>query len=125
MKTVFFLDEISCVSQEEIKFIRIVFRLCCLPLIFAGTDFSVANFVTPSRDRADSYVWCHLVYRMPPLTDASVQVLVPYKNEVMKGFHAQFSQFIECLCYGNPLFTRWALKFLHTQLASLCVAHAQ
>ena len=116
----FFLDEISCVSQEEIKFIRIVFRLCRLPLILAGTDFSVANFVTPSRDkdRSDSYVWCHLVYRMPPLTEASVQALSPYKNEVMKGFPAQFSQFIECLCYGNPLFTTWALKFLHTQLAS-------
>ena len=116
----FFFDEISCVSQEEIKFIRIVFRLCRLPLILAGTDSSVANFVTPSWDRADSYVWCHLVYRMPPLTEASVQALVPYKNEVMKGFPAQFSQFIECLCYGNgnPLFTMWALKFLHTQLAS-------
>ena len=120
----FFLDEISSVTQEEIEFIRIVFRLCRLPLILAGTDSSVANFVThvqtssPSRDRDDSYVWCHLVYRMPPLTEASVQALVPYKTDVIKGFPAQFSQFIECLCHGRPLFTRWALKFLHDQLAS-------
>ena len=120
----FFLDEISSVTQEEIKFIRLVWRLCCLPLILAGTDSSVANFVThvqtssPSRDRDDSYVWCHLVYRMPPLTEASVQALVPYKTDVIKGFPAQFSQFIECLCHGRPLFTRWALKFLHDQLAS-------
>ena len=121
----FFLDEISSVSQEEIEFIQIVFRLCRLPLILAGTDSSVANFVThvqtssASRDRADSYVWCHIVYRMPPLTEASVQALVPYKTDVINGFPAQFSQFIECLCHGRPLFTRWALNFLHDQLASV------
>ena len=120
----FFLDEINSVSQEDIKFIRIVFQLCRLPLILAGTDSSVANFVThvqtslPSHGRSDNYVWCHLVYRMPPLTEASVQALVSFKNEVMQGFPAQFSQFIECLCHGHPLFTRWALNFLHTQLAS-------
>ena len=120
----FFLDEISSVSQEEIKFIRVVFRMCCLPLILAGTDSSVADFITHkhddggcSRGRSDNYVWCYLMYRMLPPSDASVQALVPDYNEVMKGFTSQFSQFIECLCHGRPLFTRWTFDFLRTQLS--------
>ena len=132
---VFVFDEVfsgltSDPSDENVRsmrFVRNVFRALGLVTVFMGTNSSAANYIKlATHTRGSRNPWCHLITRLPKLTDATLKVLGAQDllTHLSNNGHHGLEEFLSsCFLNSTPwlvrLFVEAAREANHIQSSHL------